>query len=88
MVWLLDLRVSPEREDLQFRVLLCDFDGVTRETRTQVVQRQKGVIEVQRWDLVRHFGVVGTAWVPIAKDNVVKPIGDNTLSVHQVSDGL
>ena len=53
-----------------------------------MVQRQKGVIEVECGDLVRHFGVVGTALVAIAKDNVVKPVRDNTLCVHQVSDGL
>ena len=53
-----------------------------------MVQRQKGVVEVQRGDLVRHFGVVGTALVAIAQDNVVKPVRDNTFCVHQVSDGL
>ena len=53
-----------------------------------MVQGQKGVIEVQRGDLIRHFGVVGAAWVAIAKDDVVKPVWDHTLGVHQVSDGL
>lgn len=53
-----------------------------------MVQRQKGVIEVQRCNLVGHFGIMGTAWVSIAEDDVVEPVGDNALSVHQVSDGL
>lgn len=82
------IQCSPERENLQLRVLFCDFDGITRETRPQMVQRQKGVIEVQRGDLVWHFGVVGTAWVSIAQDNVMKPVWYHTLSVHEVSDGL
>lgn len=53
-----------------------------------MVQGQKGVIEVQRGDLIRHFGIVGTALVSIAQDDVMKPVWDNTLCVHQVSDGL
>lgn len=73
---------------MQLRVLLCDFYGVARETRTQMVKGQKRVIEVQSGDLVRHFGVVGTAWVAIAQDNVVKPVWDHALCVHEVSDGL
>lgn len=31
---------------------------------------------------------MSAAWVPVAKDDVVKPIRDDALSVHQVSDGL
>ena len=53
-----------------------------------MVQRQKGVIEVQRGDLIWHLGIVGTAWVAIAEDNVMKPIWDNALRVHQVPDSL
>lgn len=53
-----------------------------------MVQGQKGVVEVQRGDLIGHFGVVGTAWVAIAQDDVVEPVRNNTLCVHQVSDGL
>jgi len=73
---------------LQLRVLLCDLYGVTRETRAQVVQGQKGVIEVQGGDLIRHFGVMGTAWVTVAEDDVVQPVWDDTLCVHQVPDRL
>lgn len=53
-----------------------------------MVQGQKSVIEVQCGDLVGHFGVVGTAGVAVAEDDVVKPVWDHTLCVHQVSDGL
>lgn len=80
--------VSPERRNLQFRVFFYDFDGVTWETWTQVLQGQKGIVEVQSWDLVGHFGVVGTTRVTIAEDNVVQPVRDNTLGVHQISDSL
>lgn len=53
-----------------------------------MVQGQKGVIEVQRGNLIGHFGVVGTPRVTVAQDDVVKPVGDDALRVHQVSDGL
>lgn len=80
--------VSPERGHLQFGVFFCDFNGVIRETQTQVVQWQERVVEVQSRDLVGHFGVVGTPRVTVAEDNVMQPVRDNTLSVHQISDGL
>lgn len=51
-------------------------------------QGQKGVVEVQCGDLIGHFGVVSTSWVAIAKYNVMKPVWDNTLCVHQIPDGL
>lgn len=53
-----------------------------------MIQGQKGVIEVQRGDLIGHFGIVGTAWVTVTKDDVMKPVWDNTFCVHQVSDGF
>lgn len=53
-----------------------------------MVQRQKGVVEVERCDLVGHLGIVRAAGVTVAQDDVVEPVGDDTLSVHQVSDGL
>lgn len=78
----------PKREDLQVGVLLRDLDGVAGETRAQMVQRQKGVVEVERCDLVGHLGVVCAAGVSVAQDDVVEPVGDDALGVHQVSDGL
>lgn len=53
-----------------------------------MVQRQKGVVEVERCDLVGHLGIVRAAGVTVAQDDVVEPVGDDTLGVHQVSDGL
>lgn len=49
---------------------------------------QKGVVEVQRGDLVGHLGVVRAAGVSVAQDDVVEPVGDDALGVHQVPDGL
>lgn len=79
---------SPKRGHLQVAVLLCDLDGVTGETRAQVVHRQEGVVEVESGDLVGHLGVVRAAGVAVAQDDVVEPVGDDALGVHQVSDGL
>lgn len=73
---------------MQVGVLLRDLDGVAGETRAQMVQRQKGVVEVERCDLVGHLGVVCAAGVSVAQDDVVEPVGDDALGVHQVSDGL
>lgn len=53
-----------------------------------MVDGQEGVIEVQCGDLIRHFGIVGAARVTVAEDDVVQPVGDDALRVHQVSDGL
>lgn len=53
-----------------------------------MVQGQKGVVEVQRGNLVGHLGVVGAAWVAVAQDDVVQPVWDDALRVHQVSDGF
>lgn len=53
-----------------------------------MVHRQKGVVEVKRWDLVGHLGVVRAAGVSVAQDDVVEPVGDDALGVHQVPDGL
>lgn len=38
--------------------------------------------------MVGHLGVVGAARVAVTKDDVVEPVGDDALCVHQVSDGL
>lgn len=78
----------PKRGDLQVGVLLCDFDGVTGETRAQMLHGQKGVVEVERRDLVGHLGVVSAAGVAVAQDDIVEPVGDDALGVHQVPDGL
>lgn len=53
-----------------------------------MVHRQKGVVEVERGDLVGHLGVVCAAGVSVAQDDVVQPVGDDALGVHQVPDGL
>lgn len=79
---------SPERRDLKLWLLLSNLYGMTGKTRPQVIQGEKGVVEVQCGDLIGHLGVVGAAWVPVAKNNVVKPVGDDAFCVHQVSDGL
>lgn len=73
---------------MQVGVLLRDLDGVAGETRAQMVHGQKGVIEVERRDLVGHLGVVRAAGVSVAQDDVVEPVGDDALGVHQVPDGL
>lgn len=80
--------LSPERRDLEFGILLIDLDGETGETGTQMLEGQEGVIEVQRGDLIGHFGIVGTAGVTVAQDDVVEPVWDDALGVHQVPDGL
>lgn len=53
-----------------------------------MVQGQKGVVEVERCNLVGHLGVVRAAGVSVAQDDVVEPVGHDALGVHQVSDGL
>lgn len=53
-----------------------------------MVHGQKSVVEVERRDLVGHLGVVRAARVAIAQDDVVEPVGDDALGVHQVPDGL
>lgn len=73
---------------MQVGVLLRHLDGVTGEARAQVVHGQEGVVEVERGDLVGHLGVVRAAGVPVAQDDVVEPVGDDALGVHQVPDGL
>lgn len=49
---------------------------------------QEGVVEVQGGNLIRHLGVMGTSRIPITQNDVVKPVGDHTLSVHEVTDGF
>lgn len=78
----------PEWRNLFGWVFFCDLHCVTRETGLKMINRQEGVIEVQRWDLIGHFGIMGTPRVTISQDDVMKPIRDNTLSVHQVTNSF
>lgn len=53
-----------------------------------MVQGQKGVVEVQCGDLIGHLGVVGATRVAVAEDDVMEPVRNDALCVHQVSDGF
>lgn len=53
-----------------------------------MINGQEGVIEVQGRDLIGHFGVMGTPRVTISQDDVMQPIRDNALGVHQVTYSL
>ena len=54
----------------------------------EMIKVQEGVIEVERWDVVGHIGIVGRGRVSVAQDDVMQPVGNNTGGVHQVPDRL
>mmetsp|Transcript_7163 Transcript_7163/g.14532 ORF Transcript_7163/g.14532 Transcript_7163/m.14532 type:complete len:363 (-) Transcript_7163:1954-3042(-) len=54
----------------------------------QVVLAEEGVLEGDGGELVRHVGVVRRRRVAVPEEDVVQPLRDGALLVHQVADAL
>lgn len=78
----------PERRDLSSRIFLRHLHRVIGEAGLQVLDGQEGVVEVQGGNLIWHLWVMGTTGVSITQNDVVKPVGNHTLCVHEVTNGL
>jgi hypothetical protein len=53
-----------------------------------VVHVDEGVVKIHSRVGIGHFGVVGGARVPVAQNNIVQPIRNHALRVHQLPDRL
>lgn len=78
----------PEWGNLFGCVFFCDLHCVTRKAWLKVIDGQEGIIEVKRGDLIGHLGVMGATGVTVSQDDVMEPVRNDTLSVHEVTDGL
>ena len=64
------------------------LDVALGEALLQMRETEESVVEVERGDLIGHSGVVRGCGVAVAEDNVVEPLGNDAVGVHQVSNGF
>lgn len=74
--------LSPEGRFLQSGAFNSGFNRTARKTSFQVINREEGVIKVQCGNLIWHFRIMSTSWISITKDNIMKPVRNDTLRVH------
>lgn len=79
------LKGDPERGDeFLLKVVSVHPHLVPREAVPEMLEVQKGVVEVERGDVVVHVGVVSRGGVSIPEDDVMEPVGDDAVRVHHL----
>jgi hypothetical protein len=54
----------------------------------QMLHIKKCIIPIHSFNIVRHLLVVSSSWISIANEDVMNPVRDYTLCIHQTSNSF